>query len=88
MGLVAGSGAAEFDKRLGAALMEALPMFFLDNYNGAQLRSDLLASVLTEPLVDVRLLGATWIRTMSRRSSFVGPMFQSPVAPLPALHFS
>jgi hypothetical protein len=48
---------AEFEKRIGAALIEAAPVLFLDNVNDAALRGDLLASVLTEPSVKVRQLG-------------------------------
>jgi putative DNA primase/helicase len=38
----------ELDKRLAAELIEAQPALFLDNANGVTLRSDTLASVLTE----------------------------------------
>ena len=38
----------EFDKRLTSALIEARPSVFLDNFNAKELRSDILASVLTE----------------------------------------
>jgi hypothetical protein len=47
----------ELDKRLAAELIEAHPGLFLDNANGIALRSDLLASVLTERPARVRLLG-------------------------------
>jgi hypothetical protein len=49
--------AAEFEKRIGAALIEAAPVLFLDNLNDAALRGDLLASALTEAFVKVRPLG-------------------------------
>src|SRR5262249_27459242 len=49
----------ELDKRLAAELIEAQPGLFLDNANGAALRSDTLASVLTERPARVRLLGKT-----------------------------
>jgi putative DNA primase/helicase len=49
----------ELDKRLAAELIEAHPAVFLDNVNGTALRSDLLASVLTERPARVRLLGQT-----------------------------
>ncbi|MGC2409401.1 MAG: hypothetical protein WA441_05260 [Methyloceanibacter sp.] len=55
----AGYGAAELEKRLGAALMEAAPVLFLDNVNSASLRSDLLASILTESPVVARVLGVS-----------------------------
>ena len=52
-----GQTVKELELRLGAALMEAAPAIFLDNLNGMDLQSDLLASVLTEPLASVRVLG-------------------------------
>jgi hypothetical protein len=54
-----GSDRHELDKRLAAELIEAQPVLFLDNANGMALRSDLLASVLTERASRVRLLGQT-----------------------------
>jgi hypothetical protein len=54
-----GRDVAELDKRLASALMEAAPVLFLDNVNATSLRSDLLASVLSEPNVEVRLLGVS-----------------------------
>jgi len=47
----------ELDKRLGAELMEAYPILLLDNANGAVLRSDTLASVMTERPARGRVLG-------------------------------
>jgi hypothetical protein len=49
----------ELDKRLAAELIEAQPALFLDNANGIALRSDTLASVLTESPARVRVLGQT-----------------------------
>ena len=49
----------ELDKRLAAELVEAQPALFLDNANGVVLRSETLASVLTERPARVRLLGQT-----------------------------
>jgi hypothetical protein len=54
-----GSERQELDKRLAAELIEAQPALFLDNANGIALRSDTLASVLTERPARVRLLGRT-----------------------------
>jgi hypothetical protein len=54
-----GTEKAELDKRLAAELVEAAPVLFLDNVNGVVLRSDTLASVLTERPARVRLLGVT-----------------------------
>jgi hypothetical protein len=49
----------ELEKRIGAALIEAAPVLFLDNVNDTILSSGLLASTLTEPFVKVRQLGAS-----------------------------
>ena len=49
----------ELDKRLASDLIEAAPILFLDNANGSMLRSDTLASVLTERPARVRPLGRT-----------------------------
>jgi hypothetical protein len=54
-----GGDRKELDKRLAAELIEAQPALFLDNANGVVLRSDTLASVLTERPARVRLLGQT-----------------------------
>jgi hypothetical protein len=54
-----GSDRQELDKRLAAELIEAQPALFLDNANGIALRSDTLASVITERPARVRLLGQT-----------------------------
>jgi hypothetical protein len=53
----AGHDRQELDKRLVAELIEAGPALFLDNVNGAVLRSETLASVLTERPARVRVLG-------------------------------
>jgi hypothetical protein len=55
----AGGDRQELDKRIAAELVEAHPILFLDNVNGATLTSDLLASVLTERPARVRVLGKT-----------------------------
>jgi hypothetical protein len=55
----AGHDRQELDKRIVAELVEAAPALFLDNVNGAVLRSETLASVLTERPARVRVLGAT-----------------------------
>jgi hypothetical protein len=52
-----GADRQELEKRLAAELIEAQPALFLDNANGIGLRSDTLASVLTERLARVRILG-------------------------------
>src|SRR5205814_1359571 len=55
----AGHDRQELDKRIVAELIEASPVLFLDNVNGAVLRSETLDSVLTERPARVRLLGQT-----------------------------
>jgi putative DNA primase/helicase len=54
-----GADRQELDKRLASDLIEAAPVLFLDNVNGSMLRSDILASVLTERPARVRPLGRT-----------------------------
>jgi hypothetical protein len=49
----------EFDKRLTSALVEARPAVFLDNFNAKELKSDILASALTEYPAMVRPMGQT-----------------------------
>jgi hypothetical protein len=55
----AGHDHQELDKRIVAELVAAAPALFLDNVNGVVLRSDTLASVLTERPARVRMLGET-----------------------------
>jgi hypothetical protein len=57
MAITAGGTAEELDKRITSALMEAGPTLFLDNVNGTALKSDVLASVITERPAAVRPLG-------------------------------
>jgi putative DNA primase/helicase len=54
-----GGDRQELDKRVASDLIEAAPMLFLDNVNGSTLRSDVLASVITERPARVRPLGRT-----------------------------
>jgi hypothetical protein len=60
-----GGDPQELEKRLAADLIEAAPVLFPDNVNGTTFRSDLLASVLTERLFRVRLLGRTQMVTVN-----------------------
>ncbi len=55
--MTAGATAEELDKRIAAALIEATPTLFLDNMNSTALRSDVLASAITERPAAVRPLG-------------------------------
>jgi hypothetical protein len=49
----------EFDKRLVTALLSGAPTVFIDNVNGQLLRSETLASALTERPAQVRILGSS-----------------------------
>jgi hypothetical protein len=66
-----GHDAKEFDKRLTAALIEAHPAVFLDNFNSKDLSSDILASVLTESPAVVRPMGHTKTVPLHTRT-FIG----------------
>lgn len=55
--MTAGGTPEEFDKRITAALMEAGATLFLDNVNATALKSDVLASAITERPAAVRPLG-------------------------------
>lgn len=62
-----GHDGAELDKRIVAEAVKATPALFLDNANGATLRSDTLASLMTERPACVRVLGET--RTVELNSA-------------------
>jgi hypothetical protein len=53
----AGHNREELEKRLSAALQAGGQIIFLDNLNGVTLRSDTLASAITEQPARVRVLG-------------------------------
>jgi hypothetical protein len=55
--VTAGATTEELDKRIAAELIQGSPALFLDNLNNTALKSDLLASVITERPARVRLLG-------------------------------
>ena len=55
--VTAGGTAEEFEKRIGAELMGGGPVVFFDNINERGLKSDTLASTLTERPARVRVLG-------------------------------
>jgi hypothetical protein len=63
-----GHDEGEFDKRLAAALIEARPAIFLDNYNSKSLTSDILASALTENPCEVRPMGHTGMVKLHTRT--------------------
>ena len=52
-----GDTVKELNLRIGAELMQGGPVLFLDNLNGLNLRSDTLASAITERPARVRVLG-------------------------------
>ena len=66
-----GHDAEELDKRLTAALTEAHPAVFLDNFNNKNLTSDILASALTESPAMVRPMGHTKTVPLHTRT-FIG----------------
>jgi hypothetical protein len=53
----AGHDRQELEKRIAADLIQAAPALFLDNVNGAVLRSDTLATVITERPARIRIFG-------------------------------
>jgi hypothetical protein len=63
--MTAGGSVEEMDKRLVAALIGADPVIFLDNVNGTSLRSDMLASAITERPAYVRILGSSTTRSLN-----------------------
>jgi putative DNA primase/helicase len=57
----------EFEKRLGAVLLQAPGALSIDNANGIQIKGDLLEAILTEGSADIRPLGRSeTIRVRSR----------------------
>ena len=60
-----GSGVEELEKRLAAKLIESGPAILLDNVNGAALKSNLLASAISERPAEIRLLGKTEMATLN-----------------------
>ena len=54
--MTTGHNMDEFDKRLASVLMTAAPIILLDNVNATELRSNLLASAITENPAQVRVL--------------------------------
>ncbi|MDE2238754.1 MAG: hypothetical protein KGJ73_02345 [Rhodospirillales bacterium] len=55
----AGTEKGELEKRIASELLQSGPAFFLDNVNGTALKSDTLASVITERPARVRVFGET-----------------------------
>jgi hypothetical protein len=63
--VTSGGSQKELEKRIVAELMTGSPMLFIDNLNNTALKSDLLASVLTERPTRARILGKSEVRPLS-----------------------
>ena len=68
----------EFEKRLGAVLLQAPGALSIDNANGIQIKGDLLEAILTEGSADIRPLGRSeTIKVRSR--SFITLTGNNPI---------
>ena len=63
--MTVGTKLEEMEKRIAAALIGAEPVLFLDNVNGVALKSDTLASAITERPASVRPLGTSTIMQLN-----------------------
>jgi len=63
--VTAGGTGEEFEKRIAAELMAGGPVLFLDNLNAHALKSDTLASAITERPSRVRMLGKSIMVTLN-----------------------
>jgi hypothetical protein len=63
-----GGTSEEFEKRLGALLLQAPGALSIDNANGMQIKGDLLESIITEGCADIRPLGRSEIIKVRNRS--------------------
>jgi hypothetical protein len=61
----AGENGVEFDKRVGAALLNGSAVVMPDNINGRILKSETLSSALTERPAEVRVLGYSKMLTLN-----------------------
>jgi hypothetical protein len=61
----AGHGPEEFDKRICSATLSGQPVILLDNLNGQAIRSDTLASLITERPARLRALGTSALTTVN-----------------------
>jgi hypothetical protein len=66
--VTAGHDKEEMDKRLVAMLVGGQQVLFLDNVNSAALKSDLLASAITETPARVRVLGSSQLVLLNASS--------------------
>jgi hypothetical protein len=62
-----GETSQEFEKRLSAELMAGHPVVFLDNVNSRSIRSNLLATAITESPARVRKLGTSEMIAINSR---------------------
>lgn len=69
--VTAGGTGEEFEKRIGAELMGGGPVLFLDNLNSHALRSETLASAITERPSRVRVLGKSVMVTLNATAFIV-----------------
>jgi hypothetical protein len=65
-----GNDRHEMDKRLVAEVIQGNPILFMDNVNGVTLKSDTLASFLTERPSQVRILGRSQMVQLESASFF------------------
>src|SRR5262249_3029169 len=63
-----GGSREEFEKRLGALLLQAPAALSIDNTNGMQVEGDLLEAILTEGSADIRPLGLSETVRVRNRS--------------------
>lgn len=63
-----GGSSEEFEKRLGALLLQAPGAISIDNANGMQIKGDLLEAILTEGSANIRPLGVSETVKVRNRS--------------------
>jgi hypothetical protein len=63
-----GGSSEEFEKRLGALLLQAPAALTIDNANGMHIKGDLLEAILTEGVADIRPLGRSETVKIRNRS--------------------
>lgn len=68
--MAAGQTSEETEKRLGAALLGGHNLINLDNVNG-ELGGDALCQIIERPIVNIRVLGQSEIRTIEARGTTV-----------------
>jgi hypothetical protein len=64
----AGGNSEEFEKRIGALLLQAAGALSIDNANSMQIKGDLLESILTEGCANIRPLGRSETIKVRNRS--------------------